>query len=241
MDPYGVDRFDSGADGPTVAVIAITHGDEIAGLQAYEFLRQHYHEQKPHKGRVVLIKENVRAFILGRRCVTHDMNRIYFPDGDERVTDEMCTSEDYQRAQEMKPVLEGLDYAFAIHSTSKPSTPFSIMEPVDPNTASKYRDILRKIPVDFYSYGWKPFVAGATNGWVDDHGGVGVAVECGEHTNPNAGDIAVRSAKIFLQHLGVDDFGEPNGQCDRGLQILSQEHVKDPRSFAYTKDYNNCN
>ena len=95
------------------------------------------------------------------------------------------------------------------------------------------------MPFDFCSYNWRPFVAGSALEWVDNYGGVGVAVECGFHDNPKGGEIALSSTRIFLQHLGIDDFGEPNASCRRALKITAQETVADPRTFNYTRDYKN--
>lgn len=185
--------------GPKVVICAITHGDEIAGLKAHDFLEAHFKNHPLKKGSLHLLRGNLEAHKKNQRFLSHDLNRLFKNDYGPEIDQ---NSYDYQRAQELKPFFADTDYVLDIHSTSSPSVAFSIF----PYTKEAYEDYRLKLPVRYSSDGWESILQGTIMHWVEEHGGESVGIECGQHNDPKAGDIAIEAAKAFLQGLDLTEF-----------------------------------
>jgi succinylglutamate desuccinylase len=123
----GVWSFCAPVRGPHVAVVALIHGNEIAGaLLLDRLLRQ---ELRPLRGRLTLVFANLAAFArfdpadpTGSRFLDEDLNRIWDPallDGPRR-------SRELRRARELRPVFETVDVLLDLHSMLWPSDPLML-------------------------------------------------------------------------------------------------------------------
>jgi predicted deacylase len=77
--------FDSGMPGPHVLVNAVTHGNELCGAIALDFLFRH--DVRPIRGKLSLGFANYMAFLrfdpagpTASRYVDEDINRLWSPD-----------------------------------------------------------------------------------------------------------------------------------------------------------------
>lgn len=231
----GVEMIRGLADGPKIGVMAITHGDEPAGMAALTFLARHFAETPLPRGELWLIQGNIAAQRLGLRCVTHDMNRIFLEEGDPGLAAIDPRSADAQRAQVLKPVLASLDYLLDLHNTTRPSSPFSLCMAETPMHAT----LAAGMPVDFYAAGFQGHIRGTTADWVDAHGGIGIAVECGYQHDPHVDAIATTCAKSFLGHLGIGAFAKDVTRVSRRLSIIAHECIADRATFAYAREFVN--
>lgn len=120
----GVWSFAAPAPGPHVAVVALTHGNEIGGAVAMErWLRQGL---RPARGRLSLVLANLAAFArfdpedpTASRFVDEDMNRLW----DTETLEGGRRSCELARARVLRPLFETVDVLLDLHSMLWPSDP----------------------------------------------------------------------------------------------------------------------
>jgi predicted deacylase len=112
-----VTRFDSGRPGPHVLVNALTHGNEICGAIAVDFLFRH--AIRPTRGVLSLSFANVAAYQRfdprdpdTSRFVDEDINRLW----DVATLDGARQSSELTRARELRPLIDRTDFLLDIHS-----------------------------------------------------------------------------------------------------------------------------
>jgi succinylglutamate desuccinylase len=188
----GVRLIEGAAPGPSVGIMAMTHGNEPAGLAALDNLWQHRHEVKA--GRVFLMVNNLGAgaryfkeatdlgFTAHFRFVDQDMNRM--PEVLHRDSYEL------QRVHELLPIFSQLDRVLDLHSTSAASPPMLIeMDPLQPplNVAS--------VPVLIRNI--LPHLRGRALISLCEQA-QGDVIECGSHEEAGAAAIAQQAAWQLL-------------------------------------------
>ncbi len=207
--------IDSGRSGPNVMVNALTHGNEICGAIAVDRLLRE--GVKPVRGKLTLAFANIDAFErfdtrnpYSTRFVDEDLNRVWLPatlDGNRR-------SSELARARELRPFVDAADYLLDIHSMLEPSPPVMICGTLDKGIRFAF-DV--GIPVHVVSD------AGHANGTrMRDYGGFGdpasprnaLLVECGQHWERAAADVAWQTTWRFLRTLGMVDAAAAARQID---------------------------
>lgn len=132
VDPWvpgntGVPGFvarESGRAGPHVVLVALTHGNELAGAIVLDrLLRRGF---APRRGALTFGFANLAAFArfdrrqpTASRFVDEDMNRLW----DERVLDSLRHSCELDRAREMRGLIGAADVLLDLHSMLWPSEP----------------------------------------------------------------------------------------------------------------------
>ncbi len=124
----GVWSFAAEAPGPHVAVVALTHGNEIAGAVVLErWLRAGL---RPVRGRLSLVFANVEAFArfdpadpTASRFIDEDMNRLW----DEETLESGRRSAELRRARVLRPFFNGVDILLDLHSMLWPSDPLMLV------------------------------------------------------------------------------------------------------------------
>lgn len=213
--------------------MAVTHGDEPAWLSAHEFLRNFFDRNSLSSWELYLIEWNPEAAKEWKICLEANLNRLFRDD--EHLTKKQRNSKEYKRSRELMPILASLDFFLDIHSTNNPWPVFSILKKID----DEHRHFASILPVEFYSLWWGDSIVWTTCDWVDINHGVWITIECGEHTNPQWGLVAIEAAKIFLQETGIYNFWTPYINQERCLEVLGKENVIDKESFCYKKQYIN--
>ncbi len=112
------------APGPHVAVVALTHGNEIAGAIVLDrLLRQGV---RPTSGTLTLGFANLAAFArfdpahpTASRYLDEDLNRVW----DSAVLDGQGRSLERDRARAMRPLIDTVDVLLDLHSMLWPSDP----------------------------------------------------------------------------------------------------------------------
>jgi predicted deacylase len=120
----GFTTRDSGVAGPHVALLAITHGNEIAGAIVLDRLLEA--ELKPTRGRLTFGFVNLAAYQrfdprqpTASRFVDEDINRLW----DVAALDSARRSTELDRAREIRPLIDTVDVLFDLHSMLWPSDP----------------------------------------------------------------------------------------------------------------------
>jgi hypothetical protein len=198
--------LDSGAPGPTVLVMALTHGNEICGAIALDrFLRM---GARPSRGRLILAFNNVEAFRrfdpsnpYASRFIDEDFNRVWT----RQVLDGPRDSAELRRARQLRPFVEQADFLLDIHSMLEPSPPVMICGPLEKGIRFAF-DV--GVPRDIVSD------TGHSNGTrMRDYGGFGdpaspknaLLVECGQHWERSSERVAWQTLWRFLRTLDVID------------------------------------
>lgn len=198
--------LDSGKPGPNVMVQALTHGNEICGALALVWLFGQ--NVRPRQGRLTLAFANVEAFSRFdhtrphlSRYVDEDYNRVW---GDEQLLGPRDSVE-LRRARELRPFVDDADLLLDIHSMHEPCRPIMVCGRVDKNAA--YACELGG-PEDVLIDTGHP--AGLR---MIERGGFGdpaspkkaLLIECGQHWERAAEDVAIDTTVRFLALTGAVD------------------------------------
>src|SRR5829696_7393623 len=168
--------LDSGKPGPNVMVQALTHGNELCGAYALDFLfREH---ARPNRGKLVLAFANVAAFARfdfddpdRSRYIDEDYNRVW---ADDVILGKRDSAE-LRRARELRPFVDAADYLLDLHSMHEPCRPIMVCGMLD-----KGAKLARKIGVP-----------------------ADVLIECGQHWEKSSVDVAIDTTLRFLGATGI--------------------------------------
>lgn len=200
--------LDSGVPGPNVMVQALTHGNEICGAIALDWLLDEIALQRwrPLCGRLVLAFGNVEAYArfdphnpYPSRLVDEDYNRVW-DDGQLFGTRD---SVELRRARVLRPFVDEADLLLDIHSMSDPCRPLMVCGQVDKNAA--FARALGQ-PADLLVDTGHP--AGLR---MIERGGFGdpasprkaLLIECGQHWERAAAAVAIDTLVRFLGLAGL--------------------------------------
>jgi predicted deacylase len=198
--------FDANQPGPTVLVQALTHGNEICGAIALDWLLRE--KIQPRRGRLVLAFANVQAYHRfdpsnpdASRCVDEDLNRVW---GDEQLFGNRDSVE-LRRARDLRPIVDAADLVLDIHSMSEACPPLMVCGRVEKNAAYA-REL--GVPGDLLIDTGHP--AGLR---MVERGGFGdpaspkraLLIECGQHWEAAAADVAIDTLVRFLALTGAVD------------------------------------
>lgn len=212
-----VTSFESGRPGPHVVVNALTHGNEICGAIALDFLFRN--KVRPTGGTLTLSFANVEAFKRfdpahpnQSRFVEEDFNRVWDVstlNGDRKTVD-------LARARVLRQVIDTADLLLDIHSMQNATEPLTLC-----GMTQKGRDLAVSVGVPNLIVADEGHAAGRR---MRDYGGFSdpastknaLLIECGQHWETRAADVAIESTLRFLQVAGMLD------------KDFAAEHLKDP-------------
>ena len=196
--------------GPQVMVQALTHGNEICGAIALAWLLAEISAGRwqPQAGRLTLAFANVAAYArfdpndpFPSRFVDEDLNRVW---GDDQLLGTRQSVE-LQRARQLQPFVDAADFMLDIHSMSEPCTPLMVCGTVDKNAHfAKALGVPATLLIDTgHAAGLRMVERGA---YGDPHSAKrALLVECGQHWERAAADVAIDTLVRFLGLVGMAD------------------------------------
>jgi predicted deacylase len=197
-----VTTFDSGKSGPHVLVCALTHGNELCGAIALDWL--FHQEVRPRHGRLTLAFNNVAAYArfdaqnpAASRFVDEDFNRIWA----SQVLDGARDSVELRRARELRSLVAGADCLLDIHSMQHKTPPLMLC-----GMTHKARRLALALGAPAWLVCDDGHAAGVR---MRDHGAFAdearhnnaLLVECGQHWEAASARVAIDTTLRFLRHF----------------------------------------
>ena len=197
---------DSGRPGPKAMVQALTHGNEICGAIALDWLLAS--DFRPARGTLTVAFANVEAYArfdpadpFPSRLVDEDYNRVWA----DAVLDGPRDSLELRRARQLRPFVDAADALLDLHSMSEPCRPLMVCGTVEKNVA-----YARELGVPEFLLVDTGHPAGLR---MVDRRGFGdpaspkraLLIECGQHWERAAADVAIDALVRFLGLAGVTD------------------------------------
>jgi predicted deacylase len=236
--------LDSGRPGPNVMLQALTHGNEFCGALALEYLFRE--GVKPVRGRLTLAFANVAAFARfdfddpdRSRYIDEDYNRVWADDTLFGARDSI----ELRRARQLQPFVDRADYLLDLHSMHEPCRPIMVCGTIDKG-AQFAREV--GVPGDLLLDTGHP--AGLR---MIERGGFGdpaspkkaLLIECGQHWEKRAVDVAIDTTLRFLTTTGCIDAAraEPRLRlappAEQRLIRVTEPVVAKTMGFQFAGDY----
>jgi predicted deacylase len=214
--PY-VHTFESGQAGPHVLLQALTHGNEVCGAIALDWLLRE--RVRPLRGTLTVCFANIAAYETfersdpySSRCVDEDFNRLWT----HEVLDGTRQSADLARARALRPLYDSVEYLLDLHSMTDPCPPLS-MAGRQPKGVELARGvgIPQHVVIDAGHAAGKRLRDYAFFDDPDDPRNA-LLVECGQHWERAAPLVAKQATLRFLRHFGMVDAAVLDAHLDRG-------------------------
>ena len=203
--PY-VWTFGSERAGPHVLVQALTHGNEVCGAIALDWLLDS--GMRPTRGALTICFANVAAYRtfdpaepFSSRCVDEDFNRLWTTE----VLESSRTSIELERARALRPLYDDVEYLLDLHSMTDPCPALAM--------AGRQRKgvlLAQALGMPAYIIVDGGHAAGRRlrdYAFFDDPDDPrnALLVECGQHWESGSSDIARQATLLFLRHFGMAD------------------------------------
>ena len=192
--------------GPHVGLVALMHGNELAGAVVLAQLLAA--GLRPARGRLTMGFANLAAFDqfdaaqpTASRFVDEDMNRLW----DVAVLEGPRQSSELARAREMRPLIDRFDVLLDLHSMLWASEPLVLS-----GTTDKGRALAHGIGTPPLVVADSGHVSGRRlieyDGFADpDARPVAALVEAGQHWEPATVETTMHAVSGLLRHLGMID------------------------------------
>ena len=244
-------------EGPSVIIMGATHGNEICGTEAIKRVMAELDSGalRIEAGSVTFVPiVNPLAYAKNERNGDRNLNRNLFPkddpqDFEDRIANWLC------------PLLAQHDVLLDLHSfNAAHGEPFVMVGPVDNEGplepfrhAEKERALARRLGVRRFVTGWMAAYGGGvqrrtrgnaaeletvlrygvgTTEYMRTTGGYALTLECGQHTDPQAPEVAYRAIMNTLAHLKLIDAPEPAPVPFEEMEALQMVVVHDKQDAA---------
>ncbi|MBV8634920.1 MAG: succinylglutamate desuccinylase/aspartoacylase family protein [Burkholderiaceae bacterium] len=243
-------QYASPEPGTRLIVTGAVHGNETCGTKAILRVLEELEQGKLQitRGSVTFVPvANPLAYAKGERAGDRNLNRNLFPNEDpqdfeDRIANWLC------------PLLASHDVLLDLHSFSASSQPFVMVGPRDNDGPlepfrheQKERALARILGVRRFVDGWlRTYGDGVqrrtsdqqqlqkvlrygvgTTEYMRSTGGYALTLECGQHQDPQAPEVAYRAIHNTLAHLGLIDAPAPAPIASTDMEALSMAEVHD--------------
>ena len=238
-----VHTFDSGRPGPHAMVNALTHGNEVCGAIAVAELLER--GVRPSAGKLTLSFANAAAY--GRfdharpdaaRFLDEDLNRVWDPLTLEGQRD----SAELRRARAFRAVVDQVDFLLDLHSMHEQCPPLTVSGPLDKGIA-----FARELGYPTHIVADRGHSEGRR---MRDYDGFGMPdsrknallIECGQHWDARAVDVARDVTARFLHRVGSireDVLADWVSTVDEPPKVIriTDAVVARTNGFAFTQDF----
>lgn len=244
-------QTNAAASAPRLIVTGAVHGNETCGTHAILRVMAELDSGALHlsRGSVTFVPTaNPLAYARGEREGERNLNRNLFPtdspqDFEDRVANWLC------------PLLAQHDVLLDLHSFRADSEPFVMVGPRDNDGPlqpfrheRQERALARRLGVRRFVDGWLQTYGTGVQRRLHDHdqlqtmlrygvgtteymrstGGYALTLECGQHDDPRAPEVAYRAIRNTLAFLGLVESPTPVAAiADKDMEALSMVEVHD--------------
>lgn len=225
--------FDSNTDGPTITIVALTHGNEIIGLDVFESLITDFDIRSLiKKGKIIFICSNLEAhkkFLsqdnpLKYRYLDHDMNRIW------NDTYEIGSYE-YSRREELKKILNWSDVVIDIHSVSKWDDILWIVWKNNYKESLLFIDAQRILIENSDTYSMR--------NWIEKQWKKSFWIEAWNHISKNGIASAITTILNLLSEYGMISYQKRFHHMSPKILEFIEEIKPISEKFHYAREFNN--
>jgi len=226
-------RFVSESPGPHVLINALTHGNEICGMEAVTHLLDT--GIRPKIGTLTLSLAHVEAYNAfdparpyENRQIVHNLNRVWSDEWLDGPED----SPELRRARALRPVVAAADHILDLHSTSQDVAPFWVYPAFERNATVALaigRPSIHLVMPQGLGSG-TPLIQHGRHGQEAGPAGAALVAECGQHFKRSTANVATAVAMDFLAHFGLVDAGpaRPAPSPQQRFELLETRMVKTP-------------
>ncbi len=204
--------------GPRVLVQALTHGNEICGAIALDWLLRQVQATgwRPLAGQLSLVFANVVAYQrfdpaqpFSSRFVDEDLNRVW---ADTALNSPRDSSE-LRRARALRPFVDEAQWLLDLHSMGEPGQPLMVCGTQDKNAAFARR--LGTPATLLIDTGHPAGLRMVERGRFGDPATPECAllIECGQHWEHSAADVAIDTLVRFLGLTGLASAAWVQAHC----------------------------
>jgi len=232
----GFTTFNSGQPGPHVAVVAVLHGNEIAGAVVLDGLLRR--GIRPAQGRLTLGFANIAAFSrfdpaqpTASRFLDEDMNRLWDP----AVLDSPRRGAELDRAREMRPLIDTIDVLLDLHTMLWPSEPLILSGPtLQGRTLAAGLGVPGLVVADS-GHVTGPRLIDYMHFTAPGRTAAAVLVEAGQHWQPAAVDVTAACVAGLLRHTGLahGPAAAPRPRCAEVTMTVTAATA----AFAFVQPY----
>jgi len=199
----GVTTLTGARQGSHVVLIALLHGNEIAGAVVLDrLLRAGF---KPARGRLSLVFANITAYArfdpeqpTASRFVDEDMNRVWDP----AVLEGPRGSSELDRARALRPLIDGADLLLDLHSMLWPSDPLLLCGPGERGKALALALGVPGLVVADRGHATGPRLIDYKR-FTGPGKAAACLVEAGQHWRGDTVEVAQRCVDAMLGHAGM--------------------------------------
>jgi len=198
----GFTSFAAAAPGPHALILALTHGNEIAGAIVLERLLRA--QLRPIRGTLTLGFVNLAAFARFdprqptlTRFIDEDMNRLWDP----AVLEGPRQSAELSRAREILPALQAADLVLDLHSMLWPSEPLMLCGPSPSGRTLASHIGLPQLVVADRGHASGQRIIDHPRFIGNGSRASAVLLEAGQHWQEDTVEVAHHAVASFLRHL----------------------------------------
>jgi len=258
----GVIVLDSERPGPTFAISALTHGDEISGLltlaRLYEAVKSGH--LPLDAGRLLLVLANYEILLQAEtveQVTRHrgvDLNRVW-EQNDPVIRHGNVGAGELAVRERLLPWVAKADHLVDLHSTGQPSTPMGILVSQSPEICARVLDVL---DVDWVFQNIHEYLNGVS--LIERHqieclkrdpqaASLSLVIEAGQHADLSTVDRNVRNVMHLIAATGMSPAVAPRGTdaptaldvyqvglAQSSGDIINWRYTKSPASFDRVSD-----
>ena len=221
---------------PTCVFIGGIHGNEPSGIVAIQHVFDTIEQEGIEvKGSIIGLRGNLQAIALGKRFLTHDLNRVWT----QKKLDELSKDSKVAEAKEMAEIKQYLDSTIAnataslyfvdLHTTSSHSPPFVILDDTIRN-----RTLANAMPIPKV-LGFLEQLQGTILGYYGDKGPVTLVIEAGQHVEHSSEQRHIAAIWVVLVETGI--ISKKQAPFKESVELLKQASQPFPEVVETIKRY----
>ncbi|HEY4525065.1 MAG TPA: succinylglutamate desuccinylase/aspartoacylase family protein [Candidatus Paceibacterota bacterium] len=212
MNTVRASVYESGHSGPHVLFLGAIHGNEICGPKAIQRL-----ERELRTGAVRLVRGTVtcvrvcnpRAYAKNVRFTEQNLNRVFRKTKNPR-------SYEAHLANQLAPLIDACDIVLDLHSFTARGRPFIFIDFPSEKTRAHAKVLGPKMAVvgwpELYAKQTRAHASYDTTAYAARKGKIGLLIECGQHTAPEAERIAYVAMRRTLAHFRLTEGKASSGR-----------------------------